>query len=205
MRQIGCDINDILNIGAGSRTWSAMPSFRQLVPEGDNRPRDVCDECGFVAYSNPKVVVGSVVSDGASVLLCRRAIEPRRNFWTLPAGYLEHDETLEQGAAREALEEAGAVIAIDGVLALYSLSRIGQVQVIFRAGFQGPAQFRAGDESLEVRLFAWDQIPWDDIAFPTVRWALDAWRQAGPGPLGAPSQNPASDRRGAARLEEVGL
>ncbi len=180
-----------------------MPSFSQLVPEGDNRARDVCDSCGYVVYSNPKVVVGSVLSEAGRVLLCRRAIEPRRNFWTLPAGYLEHGETLEEGAAREALEEAGAVIRIDGVLALYSLARIGQMQVMFRAGFDGPIRYDAGEESLEVRLFAWDEIPWDEIAFPSVRWALHAWRDAGPGPLGAPSRNPETDQRGAARLQEA--
>ncbi len=182
-----------------------MPSFTQLVPDGDNRPREVCDSCGFVAYSNPKVVVGSVVVDQGRVLLCRRAIEPRLGFWTLPAGYLEHGETLEEGAAREALEEAGAAIRFDGVLAVYSISRIGQVQVLFRAGFDGAAHFVAGVESLDVRLFSWDEIPWDDLAFPSVRWALHAWRDAGDGPLGAPAQNPASDRRGASRLTEVAL
>src|SRR3954453_16023330 len=103
-----------------------MPSFSQLVPEGDNRPRDVCESCGYVAYSNPKVVVGSVLTEGERVLLCLRAIEPRRGFWTLPAGYLEHGETLEEGAAREAEEEAGAAIRTDGILAIYSISRIGQ-------------------------------------------------------------------------------
>ena len=183
-----------------------MPSFTQLVPEGDNRPREVCDSCGFVAYSNPKVVVGSVVTEAQRVLLCRRAIEPRHGFWTLPAGYLEHGETLEEGAAREASEEACAAIRIDGVLALYSISRIGQIQVIFRARFDGPTRFAAGVESLDVKLFSWDEIPWDDLAFPSVRWALNAWRNAGDGPLGAPAQNPASDRRGVNRLvTEVAL
>lgn len=180
-----------------------MPSFSQLVPEGDNRVRDVCDACGFVAYRNPKVVVGAVVSDAGRILLCRRAIEPRRNYWTLPAGYLETGETLEEGAMREAHEEAGATIRLDGVLALYSLSRIAQVQVMFRAAFDGPADFAPGEESLDVQLFAWDDIPWSDIAFPTVRWALDAWRQAGSEPLLAPFRNPASDRRGTAPVEEV--
>ena len=183
-----------------------MPSFTQLVPDGDNRPREVCDSCGFVAYSNPKVVVGSVVVEGQRVLLCRRAIEPRSGFWTLPAGYLEHGETLEEGAAREALEEASAAIRINGVLALYSISRIGQMQVIFRAGFDGPARFAPGEESLDVGLFSWEEIPWTELAFPSVRWALQAWRDAGDGPLGAPAQNPASDRRGANRLmTEVAL
>lgn len=183
-----------------------MPSFTQLVPDGDNRPREVCNSCGYVAYSNPKVVVGSVLVEGRRVLLCRRAIEPRRGFWTLPAGYLEHGETLEEGAAREALEEAGAAIRADGVLAFYSISRIGQVQIIFRARFDGPAQFAAGAESLDVRLFAWDDIPWEELAFPSVGWALRAWRDAGDAALGPPAQNPATDRRGTSRLmTEVAL
>ena len=177
-----------------------MPSFTELVPEGDNRPRKSCDVCGYVAYDNPKVVVGSVISVDGRILLCRRAIEPQRGFWTVPAGYLEHGETLEEGALREAFEEAGATIRADGVLALYNISRIGQVQVMFRAQFDGAAEFAPGIESLDVKLFAWDEIPWDELAFPTVRWALEAWREAGDAPLGAPAQNPASDARGTHRL-----
>ncbi len=177
-----------------------MPSFTQRVPEGDNRTRDVCDACGYVAYENPRVVVGSVVVEDGQVLLCRRAIEPRRGFWTLPAGYLELGETVEEGAAREAAEEADAAIVLDGILALYSISRIGQVQVIFRARFDGPAHFAAGDESLDVRLFDWGAIPWADLAFPSVRWALEAWHAGGNGVLAAPATNPASDKRGVNRL-----
>ncbi len=183
-----------------------MPSFSQLVPEGDNRIRDVCNTCGYIAYSNPKVVVGSVVVDRGRVLLCRRAIEPRRGFWTLPAGFLEHGETLEEGAAREAAEEAGALLRFDGVLALYSISRIGQVQVIFRARFDGAPHFAAGTESLEVRLFGWDEIPWAELAFPSVSWALHAWHELGDGPIVAPATNPVSDPRGVNRLAtEVAL
>jgi len=183
-----------------------MASFTQIVPEGDNRTRDVCDSCGYIAYSNPKVVVGSVLTEGDRVVLCRRAIEPRHGFWTLPAGYLEHGETLEEGAAREAAEEAGAAIRIEGILAVYSISRIGQVQVIFRSRFDGPAAFEPGPESLDVRLFAWDEIPWSDLAFPSVHWALHAWREAGDRPLAAPATNPASDKRGVNRmLTEVAL
>jgi ADP-ribose pyrophosphatase YjhB (NUDIX family) len=171
-----------------------------MVPDGDTHERLVCPSCGHIAYENPKIVVGSVVADSGLVLLCRRAIEPRRGFWTLPAGYLEMDETVEEGARREALEEAEARIVIDGVLAIYSISRIGQVQVIFRATFAGPPHVAAGPESEEVRMFAWHDIPWDTIAFPSVRWSLHAWRAAGDGPLGAPATNPPEDRRGAARL-----
>ena len=155
--------------------------------------------CSYVAYENPKVVVGSLVAAGDCVLLCRRAIEPRAGYWTLPAGYLELGETAAEGARREAMEEAGADIALDGILALYDVSRISQVQIIFRARFASPG-IAAGEESLEARMFAWDDIPWDDLAFPTVRWALHAWREAGHGPLGAPVGNPAEDQRGTKQL-----
>ncbi|HVC59353.1 MAG TPA: NUDIX hydrolase [Acetobacteraceae bacterium] len=182
-----------------------MPDFVRSVPEGDGRERLVCASCGYVAYDNPKVVVGSVVVADGAVLLCRRAIEPRRGFWTLPAGFLELDETLEEGAAREALEEAQAAIAFDGILAVFSIARIGHVQVIFRARFADPAapHFAAGPESLEVGLYAWDAIPWDTIAFPSVRWALNAWRQSGRGPLGTPAGNPPDDRRGVRRVGAI--
>jgi ADP-ribose pyrophosphatase YjhB (NUDIX family) len=179
-----------------------MSSFVRQIPEGDNRERMVCADCGHVAYENPKVIVGAVVVTGDQVLMCRRAIEPRRGFWTLPAGYMELGETLEEGAAREALEEAEAVTAIDGILGVFSISRIGQVQVIFRARFAnpGPPVFGPGEESLEVRLFAPDEIPWDEIAFPSVHWALNAWRESGTGPLGKPAGNPPDDRRGVHRM-----
>jgi len=178
-----------------------MPEFVRRIPEGDNRERMICVDCGHVAYDNPKVVVGSVVVAGDAVLMCRRAIEPRRGFWTLPAGYLEHGETLEEGAAREAWEEAQAEIALDGILGVFSISRIGQVQVIFRGRFALPGmpRFAAGPESLEVALFSWADIPRDDIAFPSVIWALKAWRRLGAGPLGVPAGNPATDLRGAIR------
>jgi len=150
------------------------PSLR-TVPEGDTRERVVCPDCGFIAYENPKVVVGSVVVSEDRVLLCRRAIEPRRGYWTLPAGYLEVNESTMAGAAREAFEEARARIAIEGLLALYDIPRIRQVQVIYRARLAQP-EFEPGPESLEVRLFAWAEIPWDDLAFPSVHWSLEHFR-----------------------------
>ena len=155
-----------------------------------------------MAYENPKVVVGSVVVVDGHVLMCRRAIEPRKGFWTLPAGYMELGETLEEGAAREAQEEAEAVITIEGILGVFSIARIGQVQVIFLARFTdaGPPVFGVGPESLEVRLFSPEEIPWDEIAFPSVHWALNAWRAAGAEPLGKPAGNPADDRRGVHRM-----
>jgi ADP-ribose pyrophosphatase YjhB (NUDIX family) len=148
-----------------------------VVPEGDNRPRKMCVDCGFIAYENPKVVVGSVALWGDRILLCRRSIHPRRGYWTLPAGYLELGEATHAGAAREAMEEAQAQIAIDGVLAVYNIARISQVQVIYRARLVSP-DVAPGPESLEVALFAWDEIPWRDLAFPSVHWALRHWREA---------------------------
>jgi len=179
-----------------------MASFIRRIPEGDNRERSVCAECGHVAYENPKVVVGSVVAAEGRVLMCRRAIEPRKGFWTLPAGYLELGETLQEGAMREAMEEAEAAIAIDGILGVFSIARIGQVQVIFRARFAnaGPPVFAPGPESEDVWLFSWDDIPWNDIAFPSVRWALRAWRFAEAEGLRQPVGNPPDDPRGVHRM-----
>jgi ADP-ribose pyrophosphatase YjhB (NUDIX family) len=182
-----------------------MPDFVRRIPLGDNRERLVCADCGHIAYENPKVVVGSVVVADGSVLMCRRAIEPRRGFWTLPAGYLEHGETLAEGAAREAWEEAQADIMLDGILGVFTISRIGQVQVIFRAHFAGEPRFAAGPESLEVALFAPQRVPREEIAFPSVIWALDAWQKSGSGPLGAPAGNPPDDPRGTERRLPSGL
>lgn len=148
----------------------------RMVPDGDNRERDVCTDCGFIHYLNPRIVVGSVVRHHGEVLLCRRAIPPRTGFWTLPAGYLETGETAAAGARREAQEEAGAAIAIERPLGIYSLPRISLIQLIFVAELVDP-HIAPGTESLEVGLFAWDEVPWDDLAFPSVRWALEDWRR----------------------------
>ncbi len=118
--------------------------------------RDVCSVCGNIHYVNPKIVVGSVCSWDGRILLCRRAIEPRRGFWTIPAGYLEEHETPIEGARREAREEACAEIDIDALLAVYSVSRISQVQLIYRATLATP-EFSPGIESLETELVAWRQ------------------------------------------------
>lgn len=150
---------------------SRRPFVREI-PEGDDRERRVCADCGFIDYENPKVVVGSVASWEDKILLCRRAIHPRMGYWTLPAGYMEVNETAAEGAAREAWEEAFARLEIETVLAVYSIPRISQVQVIFRAQLTSP-DVATGPESAEVGLFRWDEIPWDDIAFPSVRWALN--------------------------------
>ncbi|HWL69073.1 MAG TPA: NUDIX hydrolase [Geminicoccus sp.] len=145
-------------------------------PEGDDRERFVCTRCATIHYVNPKIVVGSVCTLGDRLLLCRRAIEPRVGYWTIPAGWLETGETVEQGAAREAWEEACARIEIEGVLAVYSMPRIAQVQILFRARLVD-AEVAPGPESQEVRLIGWDEIPWDELAFPTVGWALRRARE----------------------------
>jgi ADP-ribose pyrophosphatase YjhB (NUDIX family) len=155
---------------------SPGPSVRGI-PEGDNRERMICADCGYILYDNPKIVVGAVAYSGERVLMCRRAINPRRGFWTLPAGYLELNESTIAGALREAWEEARAKIAIEGLLAIYDIPRISQVQLIYRARLIDEA-VATGPESLEVALFAWDEIPWDEIAFPSVRWALNHDREA---------------------------
>lgn len=151
-------------------------SFLTKVPEGDNRPRQVCADCGYVQYENPKVVVGSVCTWQRKILLCRRNIEPRRGFWTLPAGYMEVNETSGEGAMREAWEEAYAKIQIESLLAVYNVPRISQVQIIYRARLLSP-EVAPGVESLDVGLFDWSEIPWDDLAFPSVRWALNHFRE----------------------------
>ncbi len=153
------------------------PTFSKRVPDGDDRERAVCDHCGHIQYMNPKIVAGSVVHHDGRILLCRRAIEPRKGFWTLPAGYLELNETTEDGARREAHEEALAKIDIVALLAVYSIQRISQVQLMYRARLADP-EIGAGPESLEVGLFDWADIPWQDLAFPSVYWALTQDREA---------------------------
>jgi ADP-ribose pyrophosphatase YjhB (NUDIX family) len=166
--------------------------FRREVPHGDTHERDVCATCGFINYVNPKIVTGSIVRHGGRIMLCRRAIEPRVGFWTLPAGFMEVGETAEQAAMREAREEANAAIVIDRLLAVYTIPRIAQVQIMYLAHLAEPA-FSAGPESLEVMLAAWEDIPWDDLAFPTVRWALTQYRSIEGVADFAPFSNPAGE------------
>jgi len=152
------------------------PSFRLEIPSGDDRERSVCTRCSFIDYRNPRIVVGSVATDDSGrILLCQRAIEPRKGWWTLPAGYLETNESAEAGARREAREEAGAKLAIDRLLAVYSLPRISQVQLMYRARLTNPDTIAAGPESEDLMLVAFEDIPWPDLAFPSVSWALKDW------------------------------
>lgn len=154
----------------------AGPSVR-TIPEGDNRPRLVCADCGFIHYENPKVIVGAVCTWEDRILLCRRAIQPRAGYWTLPAGFLELNESTIDGAKREAWEEACARIEVEGLLGVYDITHISQVHLIYRARLISP-EVEAGPESQEVGLFLWSEIPWDRLAFPSVSWALDHFRQS---------------------------
>lgn len=162
------------------------------VPAGDNRPRLVCPDCGFINYENPKIVAGAVVTWQEKFLLCRRAINPRKGLWTIPAGYLELNETVLDGAKRETMEEACADIDVNALLAVYTIPRLSQVQIIYRATLSAP-EFAAGEESLEVKLFDWEDLPWDELAFPTVRWALRHYNETRELDDFAPRSNPNDD------------
>ncbi|MGP9499691.1 NUDIX hydrolase [Halomonas sp. AOP43-D1-4] len=145
-------------------------SVRFAVPEGDDRPRYLCDACGTIHYQNPRIVAGTLPVSGSKVLLCKRAISPRKGYWTLPAGYMENAETTQQAAARETREEAHAEVLLGDLYTLIDLPHINQVYMIFRAELVGG--FSAGVESLEVALFDEHEIPWDEIAFPTIERTL---------------------------------
>lgn len=170
-------------------TYPLQPSFIKTVPDGDTHNRSVCEHCGFVNYQNPKIVTGSVVRHHGKILMCRRAIEPRRGYWTIPAGYMEMNETPEDGARREAREEARADLELASLLAVYTVARLSQVQLIYRATLKQDF-FAAGEESLEVALFGFDEIPWEEIAFPTVHWALHHDRMVAEGTSPGPFVNP---------------
>lgn len=150
-------------------------SFRMAIPDGDDRERRMCERCDFIDYINPRVVVGSVATWEDRILICKRAIEPRLGFWTLPAGFMEMGETVEDAAKREAQEEACADLELERVLAVYSIPRISQVQVMFKARLLNP-DVAPGPESQEVELVKWDVIPWADMAFPSAVWALKNWK-----------------------------
>jgi ADP-ribose pyrophosphatase YjhB (NUDIX family) len=139
--------------------------------EGDSLRRYYCENCETIHYTNPKLVVGILPYWQNSVLLCRRAIEPRKGFWNIPAGFLENNELAEEGALREAWEEAEARVEVDGVLAVYSLPQANQVYIHFY-GHLADGRFGIGVESLECRLFTEEEIPWDEIAFASSTFAL---------------------------------
>jgi ADP-ribose pyrophosphatase YjhB (NUDIX family) len=145
------------------------------VPPDDNRPRYVCGQCGTIHYQNPKMVIGSIPvwdHDGDTrILLCKRAIEPRYGYWTLPAGFMENNETTTEAASRETFEEAGARIELHALFSLLNVPHVHQVHMFYRATLLD-LNYEAGTESLEVKLFSEAEIPWDDIAFPTVSYTL---------------------------------
>ena len=144
------------------------------VPPGDTLPRWVCDQCGIVHYRNPLMVVGTVPEHQGKILLCRRAIEPRYGYWTLPAGFMENDETAGQGAVRETLEEAGARIELGPPFSLISVPRVNQVHLFYRARLLD-LDFKPGEETLEVALVDEAGIPWEQVAFRTVATTLRRW------------------------------
>lgn len=143
----------------------------EKIPLGDHQLRRVCTQCGSIHYVNPKVICGALALWKDKVLLCRRAIEPRYGLWTLPAGYMELFETMEQGSARETREEAEAEIDIEQLYCMYNIPRIGQIYVLFKANIID-GKFGAGEETIESRLFSEDEIPWNELAFPSVERTL---------------------------------
>ena len=142
--------------------------------DGDTRQRAVCPQCQTIHYENPLNVVGTIPVLGNTVLLCKRNIEPRKGKWTLPAGVMELGETLGEGAARETPEEAGAEFELQGLFSVLNVARVGQVHFFFRAALTSD-QFDPGHETMEARLFAEDEIPWDELAFRTVKETLRAF------------------------------
>jgi ADP-ribose pyrophosphatase YjhB (NUDIX family) len=144
------------------------------VPPGDSLPRFVCDECGEIHYQNPRLILGTIPEHEGKLLLCRRAIEPRYGYWTLPAGFMENNETAGQAAARETLEEAGARVELGAPFSMISVPRVNQVHLFYRARLLD-LDFKPGEESLEVALFDEPGLPWQDIAFRTVGLTLKFW------------------------------
>ncbi len=147
-----------------------------MVPAGDNRPRYVCTQCATIHYQNPKMVLGTLPvweGDGElKVLLCKRAIEPRYGYWTLPAGFMENNETTEAAALRETVEEAGANVELGKLFALINVQHVHQVHMFYLATLRD-LDFAPGEESLDVRMFTESEIPWEELAFPTIHATLE--------------------------------
>jgi len=157
----------------------------QTIPQGDNRERAVCSQCNFIHYQNPNIICGCLPIYEDKVLLCKRAIEPRLGFWTLPAGFMENGETLQEGAQRETWEEAKAKLENLCLYSVFNLPKINQVYVIFKAELIG-GEHSVGEESLETRLYHEHEIPWDNLAFPTITNTLKRYfsdRKTGEFPL----------------------
>ena len=153
----------------------------RIPDDGDTKARAICTACTTVHYENPLNVVGTVPAWGDKVLLCKRNIEPRWGKWTLPAGFMELNETVAEGAARETVEESGAEFELEGLFSMVNVARVGQVHLFYRARLLSD-RFNPGFETIEARLFAEDEIPWDEIAFRTVKETLERYfadRRAG--------------------------
>lgn len=144
------------------------------VPEGDNMPRYVCDRCQTIHYHNPRIVAGALATSGDRILLCRRAIEPRLGYWTLPAGFMENGETIEEAAARETDEEARARVEFHGLYTIINVPHINQVHMMYRGSLVDEAH-EPGPESLATDLVHVDDIPWQELAFPSVRFTLECF------------------------------
>src|SRR5690606_6941278 len=167
--------DSVSNRGQGMKFCSQCGNAVTLmIPAGDNRMRHVCGHCATVHYENPRIVAGCLPVWRDQVLLCRRAIEPRRGYWTLPAGFMENGETTEQAAARETLEAACARVRDLSLYTLFDLPHSSQVYMLFRAELVD-LDFAVGEESLEVRLFAESEIPWSELAFPTIGRTLECF------------------------------
>ena len=168
-------MNDQAKLIGNEEGWAFCPAcagaLEIVVPEGDDHLRKVCSSCERVFYENPRIIVGTIPMWEGKVLLCKRAIEPRRGYWTLPAGFMENDETAEQGAARETWEEARAKVRIERLHTMFSLSHVHQVYLLFLASIE-EGQFEAGPESLECKLMDPVDIPWEELAFRAVEFAL---------------------------------
>lgn len=148
--------------------------MRFAIPEGDDRKRNICTANGDIFYDNPRNVVGCIPEYEGRILLCKRAIAPRRDFWTLPAGFLELNETTADGAARETREEACAEVDIDGLFSILDIPHIGQVHLFYRAHMKTPT-FAAGQETTDIALVDETEIPWRQLAFPTVFHTLELY------------------------------
>ena len=146
-------------------------SLSREIPAGDNRLRFVCLDCRFIHYENPKIVAGCIPVWEGKILLCRRAIEPRYGLWTIPAGFMENDETVQEAAERETWEEAEALVEAMEIYHLYNIIHVNQLYVIYRGRLRD-GKFGIGEESLESHLFAPTAIPWDELAFEVIRQSL---------------------------------
>lgn len=157
-------MNFCSNCGSNALTYK--------IPEGDHFPRFVCPDCDSIHYLNPKMVVGCVIIDDAGrIMLARRGIEPRAGYWNLPCGYMENEETIQQGAKREVYEETGATVELENLHTVYNLPHANQVYLIFKAAMVGD-EYHTTPESTEIRFFAPEEIPWDEIAFSSNAFAI---------------------------------